>query len=148
MVLKGENLTPWWCTNGANWFREQEMEKWWRKCTASHLEGKCGRAGKTAQLTLMEKDAKRWIQDRRNSGRDRHTFPQARVSQLTDTLLRTKRNAWGSCDSKGRERRQKDPGRDHQESFTEVLFGNKKECLLILCGKRPKLFQVCFSFWI
>lgn len=102
MVLKGEkSIALWWLTNWPNWFRKQEMEKWWQKCRARHLRGKCGRAGKTAQLTLMEKDAKKWIQDSRNSGRDRHAFPQARVSWLTDRLLRIKRDAWGSCDSKG-----------------------------------------------
>lgn len=148
MVLKGEkNITLWWLTNGANRFREQEMEKWWQKCRASHLRGKCGRAGKTAQLALMMKDAKRWIQDRRNSVRDRHRFPQARASWLMDNLLGTKRNAWGSCDSKGREET-KGPGKRSSGKLHRSIIWQQNQCLLILCGKRAKLFQVHLSFWI
>ena len=49
MVLKGEKLMAlWWLANGANWFREREMEKRWQ----SHLGGKHGRASQTAQLTV------------------------------------------------------------------------------------------------
>lgn len=150
MVLKGEKLIAlWWLTNGANWFREEEMEKWWQKCTASHLRGKCGRAGKTAQLTLMEKDAKRWIQDRRNSGRDRHTFPQARVSWLIDRLLRTKgKRCLGKLWQLREKEETKGPGKRSSGKFHRSIIWQQKQRLQILWGKRPKLFQLCLSFWI
>lgn len=149
MVLKGENLIAlWWLTNGAIRFREEEMETRWQRCTASHLRGKCGRAGKTAQLTLMEKDAKRWIQDRRNSGRDRHTFPRARVSWLIDRLLRTKGEMPGKAVTVKGETGDKRTWEEIIRKFHRSIIWQQKQCLLILWGKRPKLFQLSLSFWI
>lgn len=139
MVLKGEKLMAlWWFANGANWFREQEMEKRWQNCTASHLRGKRGRASQTAQLSVQ------WRKIQGGGFRRRviQAETQAHTCKLQEWAAWPASCSEASCDSKGRERRQKDLGRDHQESFIKVLFGKKNSVGQVSGKKTPKLFSV------
>lgn len=131
MVLKRQKLIAlWWLANGANWFREQEMEKWRQNCTASHLRGTYGGASKTASLTVWwRKIPGGWF---RRGVIQAET--QAHISELQGWAAwltgcseanTRKKDASGRSDSKEREKRQKDLGRDHRESFIKVLFGKK-----------------------
>lgn len=127
-----------------------ENRKWRsssKNCTASHLRGKRGRANQTAQLTM-------WWRKIQGGGFRRgviHAETQAHLCKLQAwaawltgcTEANTwKWDAWGSCDSKGREKRQNDLGRDH-ESFMKVgcFFSLRKRMFVESMGKNPKLFS-------
>lgn len=106
--------------------------------------GKWRTDGKSNHMfnSMMEKDLE-WIQERSSWYRDRQTF----VSCLTDRLLRRqdkKMRCLGKLsNSKGRERRQRDLGRSHQESIVKCYLA-RKTVFCQVSGK--KLFKLCFLY--